>query len=107
MDATGKTGSLYIVESPQDDQIYYVEDFRDKPDEEIKCHEVKSEPDIIIWKNMNTSLVQSVQRRLFSALALGAIFGLTILALDLFTNVYLKNNYPSNKVDLSESYACT
>lgn len=100
------TGSLYVVENPQEDQIYFVEDFRDKPDGEIKCHDVHNEPDMIIWKNMNTSLYHAIGRRVVSLLVLGLIFGLTILLLDWFTNGYLKEEFSNEDPSLSASFSC-
>jgi hypothetical protein len=94
------------VENPQEDQIYFVEDFRDKPDGEIKCHDVRNEPDMIIWRNMNTSLYHIIGRRAVSLLVLGFIFGLTILLLDWFTNGYLKAEFPDEEPSLSASFSC-
>jgi len=94
------------VENPQEDQIYFVEDFRDKPDGEIKCHDVRNEPDMIIWRNMNTSLKHIIGRRAVSLLVLGFIFGLTILLLDWFTNGYLKEEFPNEAAGLGASFSC-
>lgn len=94
------------MENPQEDQVYYVDDFKDKPDEEIKCHEIKNEPEIIIWRNMNTSLLDHAKSRLFSLLVLAAIFGCTFVLLDLFTNSYLKESFTQDERSINESYSC-
>lgn len=83
-----------------------MEDFKDKPDGEIKCHEVESEPELIIWKNMNTSMSQFIGRRVVSMLILGFIFGFTILWLDWFTNSYLKDKFPGASDSSGETLSC-
>jgi hypothetical protein len=61
---------------------------------------------MIIWRNMNTSLFHAIGRRAVSLLVLGFIFGLTVLLLDWFTNGYLKDEFPNEEQNLSESFSC-
>ena len=101
----GATGSLYILEKPNPEQIYFVEDFRDQPDAEIQVEAVRNEPEIINWSNMKQSTGQRVLRRVFSLAIVGSIIGLAILALYVFTEILL-TNIDKDSEFFKETYSC-
>lgn len=101
----GATGSLYILENPNPEQIYFVEDFRDQPDTELQVQSVGSEPEIINWNHMKQTTGQRVLRRMLSLAIAGSIIGLAILALFVFTDSLLASIDKDSEF-FKETYSC-
>ena len=100
----GETGSLFIIENPNPESIYFVEDFRDKKDDEIKVCAISYEPDVIQWENMTHS--KAITGRLTSILAVLVVIGLTILVLHVFTVNYL-DKFDKTSVFFNDNYSCS
>ena len=99
------TGSLYMVENANPKQYFFMEDFRDKKNDEFAAKQMNCEPDIISWNNINLTQKEMLKRKLIS---FGIIFGIlcfTLLVLFIFSVAFL-NSFDHSSPFFDDNVAC-
>ena len=83
-----------------------MEEFEDKPDDDLLFTQDINEPYLINWNNFKHSPKEKIRRRGKSVAHFAFITGLIILFMWLFYNVYIANTYDLNNPFLSQSSNC-
>ena len=99
-------GSLYLMENPNQQQVYYLEDFEDKPDDPVKVQTARSDPHYMKWHNMNVTPSNRVLRWIASLFGLAAVVGIAILSVNLFLSSYMPNHFDKSNIFFNKSYNC-
>jgi len=94
-----------MVENPNPKQYYFVEDFRDKKNDEFTVKAMHCEPDIISWKNINMTQKELFKRKVISAAIIIGILCFTLLVLFIFS-VSFVNSFDHSSPFFDDNIAC-
>ena len=99
-------GSIYIIENPNPESIYFEEDFIDKKDDDFKCRKAKCEPDIINWANMNSSFKSVFWRKATTYIIVASIIAITMVGVLIFSETYINDNQLRLSAFMNDDYSC-
>ena len=97
---------MFIIVKPNLNTVYYVEDFEDKPDDEMEIRAAKKEPRLYLWNYYSLEKCDLFTRRIFTVISLVVVFMISIFALNKFNEVYTKPFLESDNLYLNTSNNC-
>lgn len=83
-----------------------MEEFDDKPDDDLLFTKDINEPYLINWNNFKHSPKEKIRRRWMSVVHFMVTTGLNILLLWVFYHVYITNNFDRTNPFLNKSSNC-
>ena len=100
------TGTLYIIENPDPDQEYYMEEFDDKTNDQIVMTSINVEPETINWEHMDGTSSITIQRIFSSIIFSMCLVGLTILAQYIFNSIFIADVFDNHSFFKHASFNC-
>jgi hypothetical protein len=77
-------GELIIIQNYNPNQMYFVEEFEDKDDQDFTVRTPDSDPEFIKWQNISASKISRLLRTVLVLLGFAIVLGLVSLILHLF-----------------------